>query len=112
MPVGAFLDSLPSFLFIAAHFMFLVVGAWLVKKTMEDQSHYAPALGLYVVSQIGFLGFFGGLLTLKMSVLLEQTLIFVAILWIATQRHESRSTGGLCTTTPTCTKSGWPAQKV
>ncbi len=94
MPVGVFLDSLPSFLFIAAHLMFLGAGVLLRKKAGEDQSRYALALGLYVLSQIGFLGFFGGLLTLKMSVLLEQTLVFVAILSVVTRQEATRSSEG------------------
>ena len=91
MPVGTFLDALPAILFIAAHVMFLLVGVWVAKKAMDDQAHYAPALWLYVVSQIGFLAYFGGLFTLKMGVLLEQTLVLIMVLWIVVRRPAPRA---------------------
>jgi hypothetical protein len=82
MPVGGFLDSLPSFLFITAHVFFLVVGLWAMRRAGQTRLPFTSAFWLYVVSQVGFLAFFGGALTLKMAVLLEQTLmlIFVVLL--------------------------------
>ena len=85
MPIGTFLDSLPAMLFIAVHVVFLVVGLWAVKKAMAQKRRYAAAFWLYVVSQVVFLGFFGGVFTLKMGVLLEQTLMFIMVLWIVSK---------------------------
>ncbi len=87
MPVGDFLDSLPSLMFAGVHAVFLVVGAWLMSRSRSGRSSYVPALALYVLSQVGFLGFFAGALTLKMSVLLEQMLVFGAVLWVALQQR-------------------------
>ena len=86
MPVGSFLESLPSILFIGAHLVFLLVGLWAVKKATDDKAKYASAFWLYVLSQVVFLAFFGGALTLKMAVLLEQTLIVIMVLWVAMRK--------------------------
>ena len=64
MPFGGFLDSLPAVLFIMAHVIFLLVGAWAVMKVRR-------AFWLYAVSQLAFLALFGGLFTMKMAVLIE-----------------------------------------
>jgi hypothetical protein len=85
MPIGSFLDSFPSLLFIAAHVMFLVVGVWAWKKTGGAARRIAPVFWLYVVAQATFLGFFAGALTMKMAVLLEQTLMVVMVAAIATR---------------------------
>lgn len=83
MAMGAFLDSFPPALFIGVHVVFLLVGVWAAKKARDYKLLYAPAFWLYVASQIVFLAFFlGGIFTLKMSVLLEQTLVFIMVLWI------------------------------
>ena len=84
MPIGGFLESFPTIMFVGAHVVFLVVALWAVKKTTEDKSGYAWAFWLYAASQVIFLGFFSGVLTMKMAVLLEQTLIVVMVLRIAT----------------------------
>jgi len=90
MPIGTFLDSFPPALFMGAHIIFLLFGVWVAKKAMDQKLAYAQAFWLYVVSQIGFLAFFiGGIFTLKMSVLLEQTLIFIMILWIMMKTRPS-----------------------
>ena len=83
MPIGNFLDQLPSILFIGAHLVFLVVGLWAVKKSTDAKASYAWAFWLYVVSQIVLLGSFGGIFTMKMAVLLEQTLIVIMVIWVA-----------------------------
>jgi uncharacterized membrane protein len=83
MPIGSFLDSFPSLLFIAAHVMFLVVGVWAWKRVGGQR--LAPTFWLYVVAQVIFLGFFGGILTMKMAVLLEQTLMVVMVIAIASR---------------------------
>ena len=83
MPIGAFLDQFPSMMFIAAHLAFLAVGIWAAKRASDNKSSYAGAFWLYVASQVIFLGFFGSILTMKMAVLIEQSLIVVMVLWIA-----------------------------
>jgi len=82
MPFGTFLDSFPSALFIAAHLLFLVLGVWAVRRA--GAAKYAWALWLYAGSQVFFLAFFGGALTMKMAVLIEQMLIAVTVFVIAT----------------------------
>ena len=83
MPIGTFLDSLPPSLFIVVHIAFLLVGVWAAKNAMKKQLRYASAFWLYVLVHIGFLAFFGGVFTLKMSVLLEQMLLLAMVLWIS-----------------------------
>ena len=85
MPIGGFLEQFPSIMFVVAHVAFLLVGLWAVKKATDDKASYAWAFWLYVGSQIFFLCFFGGILTMKMAVLLEQTLIVIMVLWVATR---------------------------
>lgn len=82
MPVGGFLDSFPALVFISAHAAFLVVGIWAMRRAAQNHLSFSAAFWLYIVSQIGFLAFFGGALTLKMAVLLEQMLILVFIVLI------------------------------
>jgi len=85
MPIGSFLDSFPSLLFVAAHVMFLLVGVWAWRRTGAGSRRLAPVFWLYVVAQAIFLGFFAGALTMKMAVLLEQTLMVVMVAAIATR---------------------------
>ena len=81
MPIGAFLDSFPPALFITVHIIFLLVGVWAARKV--------SAFWLYVVVHLGFLAYFGGILTLKMSVLIEQVLIFIMVVMIASKARKS-----------------------
>jgi uncharacterized membrane protein len=83
MPIGGYLDTLPAFLFVAVHLVLLVVGVWAIWRANADGMTYAWAFGLYAVSQIVFLGFFGGVITIKLAVLLEQILIVILVIWIA-----------------------------
>ena len=82
MPVDGFLDSLPAMLFIGAHVLFLVVGLWAWRSATASKLPFRSAFWLYIVSQVVFLAYFGGALTMKMAVLIEQTLmlIFVVLL--------------------------------
>jgi hypothetical protein len=82
MPIGHFLESFPALLFIAAHVAFLVVGVWAWKKARSGDRRQG-AFWLYVAAQAIFLGFFGGVLTMKMAVLLEQTLMVVMVVLLA-----------------------------
>ena len=80
MPIGSFLDAFPAAIFISAHVIFLAVGLWAVRKAG------AGAFWLYVASQVVFLAFFGGALTMKMAVLIEQTLMVVLVLMVAARK--------------------------
>lgn len=88
MPIGGFLDTLPSMLYVAAHVMFLLVGIWAWRKATTNKQAFAPAFLIYVASQIVFLGFFGGIITMKMGVLIEQTLIVIMVLYIVTRKPQ------------------------
>jgi len=83
MPVGGFLDSFPSLVFVAAHVLFLLVGVWAVRTAGLP---FASAFWLYILSQIGFLAVFGGIMTLKMGVLLEQTLMLIFVVMLVRRR--------------------------
>jgi hypothetical protein len=86
MPFGTFLDSFPSLLFVAAHLMFMAIGVWAVRSLTSARSTFAPLLWLYVATQLIFLGFFGGVITMKMAVLVEQTLVVIMVALIAARR--------------------------
>jgi uncharacterized membrane protein len=86
MPFGGFLDSLPSLLFVGAHVAFILVGLWAIRTATTTRAAFASVLWLYVISQIVFLGFFGGAITMKMAVLIEQTLIVVLVAALAMNR--------------------------
>ena len=86
MPVGGFLDSLPAMLFIAAHVLFLAVGVWAWRRASQSGLPFSSAFWLYVVSQLGFLCFFGGAITLKMAVLFEQTLMLIFVVLLVRKR--------------------------
>jgi hypothetical protein len=92
MPFGTFLDSFPSLLFVAAHLMFMAVGVWAVRSLTSARSTFAPLLWLYVLTQLIFLGFFGGVITMKMAVLIEQTLLVIMIALIAARREADTGT--------------------
>lgn len=83
MPVGGFLDSLPVALFVTVHLAELAVGVWAIRSLTTSRAPYAYAFVLYAISQIGFLTVFGGAITLKFGVLIEQMLVLAMVLWIA-----------------------------
>lgn len=83
MPIGGFLDSFPAVLFIIVHLVFLAVGLWAWRKANSEGKSYAWAFGLYALSQLVFLGYFGGIFTLKMAALLEQILMVILVIWVA-----------------------------
>ena len=80
MPLGTFLDSMPAILFIAAHVLFLGVAIWAARSAS------APLFWLYAASQVIFLAFFGGVITMKMAVLIEQTLIVIMVAMMTMKR--------------------------
>ncbi len=83
MPIGGFLDSMPTVIFVIFHIIFLLVGLWAVMSLGKSKAKFASAFWLYIVSQIGFLAVFGGILTLKMGVLIDQILILILVIWVA-----------------------------
>ena len=83
MAIGGFLDTLPTMMFVIIHIILLLIGLWVVKKANDRKLKYAKAFWLYPLVHIGFLSVFGGLLTLKMGVFIEQVLILIMVLWIA-----------------------------
>ena len=89
MPIGEFLDSLPTMLYVAAHVIFFAVGVWAWKKATDNKLAFASAFWLYVASQVVFLAFFGGVITMKMAVLVEQTLIVIMVLYIVTRKPQA-----------------------
>ena len=89
MPIGGFLDTLPTMLYVAAHVAFLAVGLWAWKKATDNKLAFASAFWLYIASQVVFLTFFGGMITMKMAVLLEQTLIVIMVIYIVTRKAQS-----------------------
>lgn len=83
MPFGTFLEMFPPALFIAAHIAFIVVGLWAISRVRSNQPGLVGPLWLYVVSQPVFIAFLLGVITVKMAVLTEQTLIVVMVGWLA-----------------------------
>ena len=85
-PIGGFLDSFPSALFIAAHVIFIVAGFWAMQKSRANNQAFASLFWLYIITQLFFLGFLGGMITMKMAVLLEQILILIMVLGISMRK--------------------------
>ena len=83
MPVGGFLDSIPTAVFVSVHLVELAIGVWAIRSLTTGRAPYAYAFALYAISQIGFLTVFGGAITLKFGVLIEQMLVLAMVLWIA-----------------------------
>ena len=86
MPIGGFLDSLPALLFIGAHIVFIVVGIWAWRRSIQSGLPFSSVFLLYIISQIGFLAFFGGVMTLKLAVLFDQTLILILVILLVRKR--------------------------
>ena len=82
MPVGDFLDALPGALFYAAHLSFFVIGLWAVRQLARAGIGYGAALWLYVAAQVVFISGLAGVLTLRFSVFIEQSLMVVMIIWV------------------------------
>lgn len=83
MPFGGFLDSIPVAVFVSVHLAELAIGVWAIRSLTNGKAPYAYAFALYAVSQIAFLTVFGGAITLKFGVLMEQMLVLAMVLWIA-----------------------------
>jgi hypothetical protein len=64
------------------------LGIWGWKATARKSGGLSPLFWLYVVAQAIFLGFFAGALTMKMAVLVEQTLMaaMIAMIGLRTSR--------------------------
>ena len=78
-PFGGFLDDLPKVLYVVAHIGFFGVGVWLWAHARNAALPQPGALLLYVASQAVFFAFFANWITLKMTVLVEQTLMLVMV---------------------------------
>lgn len=78
MPMGDFLDQIPSAVWIACHIIFLVAGIWAARKN--------SVFWFYVAAQVVFLLMFAGAFTMKMSVLLEQMMIFIMVILLARRK--------------------------
>ena len=82
LPVGGFLDDLPKMLYVVAHVLFLGIGIWLWLHARGGTLAHPEALLLYVLSQVVFFGYFANWITLKMAVLVEQSLMVAMVLFI------------------------------
>jgi hypothetical protein len=82
LPVGGALDQVPAALYALAHVMFLAVGVWLWARAAQHGLAGSGALALYVVSQVGFLAYFGHAITMKTAVLVEQIAVCAMLLLI------------------------------
>jgi hypothetical protein len=80
MPFGGFLDRLPQAMYVMAHVVFLAAGVWMTLRASDNGLPHATVLALYVASQVGFLAYFARAITMKLAVLVEQTLVFVMLL--------------------------------
>ena len=80
---GGFLEDLPKALYVIAHVAFFGVGVGLWVHARSVAVPHPGALLLYVISQVVFFGFFANWITLKMAVLVEQTLMLVMVCVIA-----------------------------
>jgi hypothetical protein len=49
MPLGSFLHSLPTFLYVGAHLIFLPVGLWAENKSKVSKARFASAFWLYIM---------------------------------------------------------------
>ena len=78
-PVGAFLDGVPGWLYVLAHVGFLAGGLLLWIRAVDQELPFSAAVPLYAVSQLGFIAYFAGWITMKAAVLAEQTLVFALI---------------------------------
>ena len=82
-PFGKFLDDLPKALYVVAHVAFLAVGIFLWAHARGTAMSNPNALLLYAVSQVVFFGYFGNVITFKMAVLAEQTLMLIMVCLLA-----------------------------
>ena len=87
MPVGGFLDSFPPAVFIAAHALFLLVGYWALRQATQRRLAFASAFWLYIAAQVVFLAMFGGVFTMKMAVLLDQTMMVVFVVLLVREQR-------------------------
>jgi hypothetical protein len=81
MPFGDFLDAFPTLLFVSVHATFLVIAIWAIRRLSRYGLAFAPAL-VYAATQLALLAVLGGVLTLKMGVVIEQTLVVLLVVWL------------------------------
>jgi hypothetical protein len=90
MPIGGFLDTLPAPLFVVVHLFELGLGVLAVWR-MAPRGAQGWAFALYAASQIVFLAFFAGIITLKMAVLVEQIMIMGLVIWLLAAQGRASS---------------------
>lgn len=90
MVFGTFLDAFPPSLFIAVHIVLFLFGVWVAMKAQKIGLPYARAFWLYPVVHLGFLAYLTGIFTIRMSVFLEQVLMFAMVLWIIKKAQGNR----------------------
>lgn len=90
-PIGDFLEAIPSMVFVSIHLIFLLIGIWAIWKANKAKLPYKMAFWLYALTQAFFLAHFGGILTLKMVVVLEQTLVVIMVIWIMAKATTSET---------------------
>jgi|GEM_PF-3449649 len=97
MPFGEFLEEFPAALFVVTHVLMLGLGVWAMVRTRGRSTTVSNALLLYVVSQPVFFAYWAGLITLKVTVVTEQTLIMAMVVWIVLgiRREADRPAEGL-----------------
>jgi hypothetical protein len=79
MPEGYFLESWPTGIFVIAHILFILVGYWSFKSSKKHNQPYAGLIWIYIITQFFFLAMFGGFITMKLAVLMEQICIVIII---------------------------------
>lgn len=94
MPIGTFLDSFPSVLFIGAHVAFIVIGLWAIMRARAAGSSIAGPLWLYVAVHPFFIAYLTGVITVRLAVLTEQTLIVAMVIWMAVTVGRPATTRG------------------
>lgn len=82
-PIGVILDTVPAGILIAFHLLFLLAGIWAYRKASAAKLSYAPAFLLYAVTHVAFVLMFNGIITTRLTILFEQTCVFIMVMWIA-----------------------------
>ena len=90
LPDGSVIESAEvTYEEIIALFLF---GVWVAMKATSKGLRYAQAFWLYPIVHLGFLAYLTGFLTIRMSVFLEQVLMFAMVFWIITKAQRANQT--------------------
>ena len=88
------MDSIPNYMLIAIHVVLMIVGIWAWKRASDAKASYAPAFWLFIASQPVFIAHFvgtTGIITIRMAIVIEQTLVVVMVAWIALKAGKKAS---------------------